>query len=107
MKNLNFALVRLIQFVVFVLFTTIVLTYFGALVLLPLDAVVLIGKVLAVIGLGQLLGTLLAIPAVAYCGLVIYKTPGLVQMLIDTGMDLVNAGKQRVESFNALAESVK
>ena len=107
MKNLNVALVRLIQFVVFVLFTAIVLTYVGALVLLPLDLVVLIGKLLAVVGIGKLFGTIIAVPAVAYCGMIIYKTPGLVQMLIDTGIDLVNAGKQRIEAFNAIAASVK
>jgi hypothetical protein len=28
-------------------------------------------------------------------------------MLIDTGLDLVNTGKNRVEAFNEIAEAVK
>lgn len=107
MKNLNVALVRLFQFVVFVLFTFIVLVYFGTLILLPLDVVVLISKLLGVLGLGTLVGAIIGVPVVAYLGKIVYTTPGLVQMLIDNGIDLVNMGKQRVDAFNKMAESLK
>lgn len=107
MKNLNVALVRLFQFVVFVLFTFIVLVYFGTLILLPLDVVVLISKLLGVLGLGTLVGAIIGVPVVAYLGKIVYTTPGLVQMLIDNGIDLVNMGKQRVDAFNKMADSLK
>lgn len=107
MKNLNVALVRLFQFVVFVLFTFIVLVYFGTLILLPLDVVVLISKLLGALGLGTLVGAIIGVPVVAYLGKIVYTTPGLVQMLIDNGIDLVNMGKQRVDAFNKMADSVK
>lgn len=107
MNKINVALVRLLQFVVFTLFTFMVLTYFGAMILVPLDLVVLLTKLFSVIGIGTLFGALVAIPLVAYLGLIVYKTPGLVQMIIDTGIDLVNTGKQRVEAFNEIANSVK
>lgn len=107
MKNLNVALVRLLQFVVFVLFTFIVLVYFGTMILLPLDIVVLLTKFLGLFGIGSLFGAILAVPAVAYLGKIVYATPGLIQMLIDNGIDLVNTGKQRVEAFNKLAEAAK
>ena len=107
MKNLNVALVRLIQFVVFALFTFVVLVYFGALILLPLDIVVLISKMLSVIGIGTLFGAILAVPVVAYLGKIVYNTPGLIQMLVDNGIDLANMGKQRVEAFNKIAEAAK
>jgi len=107
MKNLNVALVRLIQFVVFALFTFFVLVYFGALILLPLDIVVLISKLLSVIGIGTLFGAIIAVPAVAYLGKIVYKTPGLIQMLVDNGIELVNVGKARVEAFNKLADAAK
>jgi hypothetical protein len=103
MKNLNLALVRLIQFVVFVLFTFIVLVYFGTLILLPLDVVVLISKLLG----GSLVGAIVALPVVAFLGKIVYNTPGLVPMLIANGVDLVNTGKARVNAFNEIAESVK
>lgn len=107
MKNLNLALIRLIQFVVFALFTFIVLVYFGALILLPLDIVVLVSKFLHVFGIGTLFGAIVAVPAVAYLGKIVYTTPGLIQMLIDNGIDLVNLGKERVGAFNKLAEAAK
>lgn len=107
MSKINVALIRLLQFVVFAVFCFIVLTYFGAMVLVPLDLVVLLTKLLGVIGLSSLFGAIIAVPVVAYLGMIVYKTPGLVKMLVDTGVDLVNTGKQRVEAFNAMAESVK
>lgn len=107
MNKINVALVRLLQFVVFALFTFMVLTYFGAMILVPLDLVVLLTKLLNVIGIGTLFGAIVAIPVVGYLGMIVYKTPGLVQMIIDTGVELVNTGKQRVEAFNEIANGVK
>ena len=107
MKNLNVALVRLLQFVVFALFTFIVLVYFGAMILLPLDIVVLITKALGLLGIGSLFGAIVALPVVAYLGKIVYNTPGLIQMIVDNGIDLANTGKQRVEAFNKIAEAAK
>jgi len=107
MKKLNVVLIRLLQFVVFMLFTFFVLVYFGAMILLPLDMVVLISKLLGVLGIGTLFGAIMALPLVAYLGKMVYNTPGLIQMIIDNGIDLVNVGKQRVEAFNKFAESAK
>ncbi len=107
MNKVNVALVRLLQFVVFVIFTFMVLAYFGAMILVPLDLVVLILKVLGLVGVGGLIGSAVAIPVVAYLGLMVYKTPGLVQIIVDTGLDLVNTGKERVEAFNKIAEDIK
>lgn len=107
MKKINVALVRLLQFVVFVLFTFMVLAYFGAMVLLPLDAIALLIKLMGVIGLHGFIGALIAIPAVAYLCLMAYKIPGLFKMVVDTGVDLVVTGKARVEAFNEIASAVK
>jgi hypothetical protein len=107
MKSVNVALIRLLQFVVFVLFTFIVLVYFGAMILLPLDLVVLLTKFLSAIGIGEFFGALLAVPAIAYLGKIVYSTPGLVSMIIENGIDLANMGKQRVDAFNKLAASAK
>lgn len=107
MNKINVALVRLLQFVVFALFTFIVLAYIGTMILVPLDLVVLLTKLLGVFGIGSLFGALVAIPVVGYLGLIVYRTPGLVQMLIDTGVDLFNTGKQRVEAFNAIVDDLK
>ena len=107
MKKVNVALVRLLQIVVFVQFTFIVIVYFGAMVLLPLDAIALLIKLLGVLGLHGFIGALVAIPVVGYLCLIVYKTPGLCKMVIDTGVDLVKTGKARVEGFNEILEAVK
>ena len=107
MNKVNVALVRLFQFVIFVIFTFMVLTYFGAMVLVPLDLVVLIIKLLGVVGVSSLFAAVVAVPVVAYLAMVVYKTPGLIQIIIDTGLDLVKTGKERVEAFNKIAEDVK
>ena len=107
MKKVNVALVRLLQFVVFVIFTFTVLIYFSAMVLLPLDAVAMLIKFFSLFGLNTLFGALIAIPVVSYLAMSVYKIPGLGKMVIDIGLDLVNTGKNRIEAFNVVVESVK
>ncbi|MGZ8137009.1 MAG: hypothetical protein ACXW1W_08810 [Methylococcaceae bacterium] len=107
MKKVNVALVRLIQFIVFVLFTFMVIAYFGAMVLLPLDAIALLIKLMGFVGIHGFIGALIAIPLVGYLCMIVYKTPELAKMVIDTGVDLVKTGKERIEAFNAIAEAVK
>ena len=107
MKKVNVALVRLFQFVVFVLFTFMVMAYFGAIILVPLDAVVLISKLLGLVGLNTLFGAIIAVPLVAWLGMIVYKTPGLVNLVIEIGLDLVKTGKARIEAFNKIAEEIQ
>lgn len=107
MKNINVGLVRLLQFLVFALFTFMVIAYFGAIVLLPLDLIALLIKLLGVVGLHGFIAAIIAIPAIGYLVLMVHKTPGLVKMLLDTGIDLVNTGKSRVEAFNEIAKTLQ
>ncbi len=105
--KINVALIRLFQFVVFVLFTFMVMAYTFAMILLPLDAVVMLIKFLSLFGLGGVIGAIIAVPAVGYLGLMVYKTPALCQLIVEIGMDLVNTGKARIEAFNKIAETAK
>ena len=84
-----------------------VMAYFGAMVLLPLDAVVLLIKLMGIVGLNGFIAAFIAVPAVAYLGLIVYKTPGLCKMVVDAGVDLIKSGKTRVEAFNEIADAVK
>lgn len=106
MKKVNVALVRLLQFVVFVLFTFMVIAYFGAMILLPLDAIAMIIKVISVFGINDFIAAFIAIPVVGYLCMVVYQTPGLGNMVVETGVDLINTGKARVEAFNKIAVAV-
>ena len=107
MKKVNVVLVRLLQFVVFVLFTFFVIAYFGAIVLLPLDAIALLIKLLGVVGLHGFIGALVAIPVVGYLCLIVYKTPGLSKMIVDNGVELVKTGKVKVDAFNEIIMAAK
>lgn len=107
MNKLNFILVRLLQFVVFSVFTFVVITYFGALVLLPLDAIAILVKIMGLVGIHGFIGAVIAIPAVGYLCLMVYKIPGLCKMIIDTGVDLIKTGRDKVEAFNPIADAVK
>ena len=107
MKKVNVALVSLLQFVVFVLFTFFVIAYFGAIVLLPLDAIALLIKFLGVIGLHGFIGALIAIPVIGYLCLIVYKIPGLGKMVVDNGVELVKTGKVKVDAFNEIVATVK
>lgn len=106
MKKVNVALVRLLQFVVFVIFTFTVMAYFGAMVLLPLDAIVLLTKLLGVFGLHGFIGALIAIPAVGYLCLAVYKMPELCKLVMDTGIELVKIGKAKIEAFNEIINAL-
>ncbi len=107
MKKINIALVRLIQFVIFVIFTFMVIIYFGAMVFIPLDALVMITKLLGVFGINTFVGAIIGLPIVGFLGKIVYNTPGLIAMVMGTGMDLMKIGKEKVEAFNQMAESIK
>jgi len=106
MKKVNVALVRLLQFVVFVLFTFMVIAYFGAMILLPLDAIAMLIKLMSVVGINDFIAAFIAIPVVGYLCMIVYKTPGLGNMVVETGVDLINTGKIRIEAFNKIADAV-
>ena len=107
MKKVNVALVRLLQFVVFVVSIFMVIAYFGAMVLLPLDAVVLLIKLMGVVGVNGFIAAFIAVPAIGYLGLIVYRTPGLCKMVIDTGVNLIKTSKTNIEAFNEVADAVK
>ena len=106
MKKVNVGLVRLLQFVVFVLFTFMVMAYFGAMVLLPLSIVVAIIKILGFIGLHGFIGALVAVPAVGYLTMMVYKTPNLCALVVDTGVELVKTAKDKIEAFNDILKEL-
>lgn len=107
MKNVNVALVRVLQFAVFVLFTFMVLVYFGTLLLIPLDALAAVIGLLNVVGIPGVLATVIAVPLIGYLGWRIYKIPELCKTLVDIGVDLVLMGQNRIKQFDQIIIAVK
>jgi hypothetical protein len=107
MKKINVTLVKLLQFLVFVIFTFAVLSYFSAMILLPLALVELVIEFLGLFTISSLIAALVAVVVVGYLTFCAYKIPGLAKMIIDIGIDLATIGKARVEAFNEIAENAK
>ncbi|MGH8499808.1 MAG: hypothetical protein ACRERV_13535 [Methylococcales bacterium] len=106
MNSVNITLVRIIQLIVFLLFTFIVLTYFGTLILLPLDALTQISGLLTWVGLPGVLAVVLALPIVGSLGFLIYKIPRLLSTLLEIGFELTIIGQSRVCEFNDIVASI-
>ncbi|MGR9107419.1 MAG: hypothetical protein ACU843_10875 [Gammaproteobacteria bacterium] len=106
MNRFNIALVRVVQLIVFLLFTFIVLTYFGTLVLIPLDVLTQVSALLTWIGLPGALAAVLALPVVGYLGYLLYKVPRLLSTVLEIGFELAIIGQSRVSEFNDIVASM-
>lgn len=106
MNRVNIALVRIVQLIVFLLFTFIVLTYFGTLILVPLNVLTQICGLLTWLGLPGVLAALLALPMVGYLGYLVYKIPRLLLALLEIGFELAIIGQSRVCDFNDIVASI-
>ena len=107
MKRVNLILIRIFQLVVFLLFTFFVLAYFGALLLVPLSALTQLTGILSLVGIPGTLAAILSLPIVGYLGYLVYRIPGLVIMLFETGFEVAIIGQSRIADFSGLAESVR
>jgi hypothetical protein len=107
MKRVDVALVRVLQFCVFGLFTFMVLVYFGTLLLLPLSLLVQLIRILTLVGMPGIMSMVIALPAVVYVGYLIFRIPGLSRMMADIGVELVTFGQDRVQGFDAILSVVK
>ena len=107
MNRVDFALVRVLQFCVFALFTFMVLVYFGTLLLLPLSLLVQLIRIFDFVGIPGVVSTLIAVPALVYVGYLISKIPGLTRMMADIGVELVTLGQTRVQGFDSILSTLK
>jgi len=107
MNRVYVALVRVLQFCVFALFTFMVLVYFGTLLLLPLALLVQLIRIFVFVGMSGIVSTLIALPVVAYVGYLISKVPGLPGMMADIGVELVTFGQARVKGFDSILSTVE
>lgn len=89
-------------------FTSAVLIYAGALLLVPLAILKSIVSLLADgIGFNGIFATVIAVPALFWLGLRVKSLPGVTPMLIDTGWALVRMGVENFRKFDDIARSLK
>ena len=106
MKKIRVAIVRFIQFFYFVVFTSIVLNYFGILLLLPLQIWAHLTYTFAWIGLPGVLSALTALPILGLVGYVFYRTPDLHRILSNTGVELVRLAYAQHRRFEDLVQAL-
>ena len=105
--KLNLILLKALQFVTFVLFTFMVLVYFGALLIVPLGIMAQPIKLLSSIGLPTVVAVAIGIAILGYLGLAISRMPELYRLVIDIGFDLVSFSHAQIKRFDPLIEAVR
>jgi hypothetical protein len=101
MKWLNLSLIRLFEFLTLLVYSFFVLVYFGAFLLLPLDIVSLLVNGMGVLGLPAMVVIPLAIAMSGYFCFLVYKLPGVYQILLDGGIELANAGYLQIRRLES------
>lgn len=105
--KINLILTKAFQFVTFVLFTFMVLVYFGALVILPLGIMAQPIKLLSAIGMPTVASVAIGIAILGYLGLAVSRMPELYKLVIDIGFDLVSFSHAQVKRFDPIIEAIK
>ncbi len=108
MQHVEMTLLRLIQLLVTLFFTFIVLVYIGGVVIIPLAVLMTIINFLDHgIGFNGIIAAIVAVPAVVWIGLTVYRIPNLVLTLLDTGTSLIKLGAKNFRQFDSIAHKIK
>jgi hypothetical protein len=105
--KIELALTTVLKFLTFVLFTFMVLIYFGLLLLLPLDVLTQLIRIFGAFGFPTLIAGALSIGAVGYLGYAIYRMPQLYHLLLDIGVELIAFGHAQLKRFDPLIEAAR
>jgi hypothetical protein len=100
--KLNLYLAKIFQFITFLLFTFMVLVYFGFMVILPLDVLAQTIRLLTAIGLPTLLAAVGGVSVLTYLGLNIYRHPQIYTLVLNIGRDLVIFGQDQIRRYDPM-----
>ncbi len=92
MRWLNLSLICLFEFLTLLIYSFFVLVYFGTFLLLPLDILSLLVNGMGALGVPTIMAIPLAVAVSGYFCYLVYKLPGVYQILLDGGVELANAG---------------
>ena len=99
----NLTLVKTFQFIVSLLFITMVLFYFGVLLMFPL-AVLWYAVKIASLLTPTVISVLIGIAVLGYLGLRVSRMTELLDTLLGIGIDLVQFGYKQKERFDPIIE---
>jgi len=104
--KLNLALAKIFQFVVSLLFISMVLFYFGVLLMFPL-AVLWYAIKIASLLTPTVISVLIGIAILGYLGLRVSRMAELLDTLLGIGIDLVQFGYKQKERFDPIIEQTR
>ena len=99
--KLNLALAHIFQFVVLLLLITMVLFYFGVILMFPLAVLVYAIKIAALL-LPTPVSVIIGIAVLGYLGLKVSRMPELLSALLGIGGDLIAFGFEQMERFDPI-----
>lgn len=102
MKTIDYAFVRLIQFLVLLFFTFTVLLWYGLALLIPLALWFNLTNLFSAV-FWDFLAMILALAAIGALGFYLYKIPKLFDTLTTMGVDLVKLGYNSVKRLGGIA----
>jgi len=104
--KLNLILARTFQFVVSLLFITMVLFYAGALLMVPLAVLVYAIKIASLLA-PTVVAVIVGIAVLGYLGLRVYRMSELLNALLGIGSDLAAFGFKQNERFEPIIEQAR
>lgn len=107
MKWMNLGLIRLFEFLTLLVYSFFVLVYFGAFLLLPLDILSLSIDGMRLIGLPAAVSVPVGVAVSGYFCYLVYKLPGVYQILLSGGTELASAGYAQIQHLQAVARQIE
>jgi hypothetical protein len=101
--KLNLILTKIFQFVVSLLFITMVLFYFGVLLMFPLAVLWYAIKIASLLS-PAVLSVVIGIAVLGYLGLRVWRMSELLSTLLGIGIDLAAFGFKQKERFDPIIE---
>ena len=104
--KLNLILAQTFQFVISLLFITMVLFYGGVLLMFPLAVLVYAIKIVGLVA-PTVVAVVAGVAVLGYLGLKVSRMPELLAALLGVGADLVAFGFKQKERFEPIVEAAR
>lgn len=104
--KLNLILAQMFQFVVSLLFITVVLFYAGVMLMVPLAVLVYAIKIASLLA-PTVVAVIVGIAALGYLGFKVSRMSELLDTLLGIGIDLVAFGFKQKERFEPIVEAAR
>jgi len=105
MNKVDFGVIKTFQFLALLFFTFAVLLYFGSLLMIALTTWQYLAIIFSLFG--SFLSAIISFAALIGLCYYLYKLPGLVDALLEVGMEIIKLGYKTVCRFGELAEKAK